>query len=77
MIEGVILRLVIALAALVIALIGIWFTLRTFDSSSEINFKEAFNKIESDPKAMATYYGLRFVGVATMIGFVIGKAIGF
>lgn len=77
MIEGLIIRLVIALAALVIGLIGIWFTLRTFDSSSQIDFKKAFNKIESDPKAMATYYGLRFVGVAVMVGFVIGKAVGF
>lgn len=77
MIEGLILRLVIALAALVIGLIGTWFVLRTFDASSKIDFKQAFNTMESDPKAIATYYGLRFIGVAFMVGFVIGKAVGF
>ena len=77
MIEGVILRLVIALAALVIGLIGTWFVLRTFDASSKIDFKKAFDTIESDPKAIATYYGMRFIGVAFIVGFVIGKAVGF
>ncbi|QDP60423.1 MAG: hypothetical protein GOVbin1096_51 [Prokaryotic dsDNA virus sp.] len=77
MIEGVILRLIIALAALVIGLIGTWFVLRTFDASSKIDFKKAFDRIEGDAKAMAVYYGLRFIGVAFMVGFVIGKAVGF
>lgn len=77
MIEGLILRLVIALAASVIGLICAWFILRTFDASAKIDFKKAFDKMESDPKAMATYYGMRFIGVAFMIGFIIGKAVGF
>ena len=77
MIEGVILRLVIALAALVIGLIGTWFVLRTFDASSGIDFKKAFDKIETDAKAIALYYGLRFLGVAFMVAFIIGKAVGF
>jgi hypothetical protein len=77
MIEGVILRLVIALAALVIGLVGTWFVLRTFDASSGIDFKKAFDNIETDAKATALYYGLRFVGVAFMVAFVIGKAVGF
>lgn len=77
MIEGLILRLVIALAALIIGLIGTWFVLRTFDASSKMDFKESFNEMGKDPKAIATYYGLRFIGVAFMVGFVIGKAVGF
>lgn len=77
MIEGLIIRLVIALAALVIGLIGTWFVLRTFDASSKIDFKKVFDKMEEDPKAMASYYGMRFIGVCFMIGFIIGKAVGF
>jgi len=77
MIEGLIIRLVIALAALVLGLIGTWFVLRTFDASSEIDFKKAFDKVEEDGKAVALYYGLRFIGVAGMVAFVIGKAVGF
>ena len=77
MIEGAIFRLAIALAALVIGLIGTWFVLRTFDASSKIDFKKAFNTMESDPQAIATYYGMRFIGVAFVVGFVIGKAVGF
>jgi len=77
MIEGAIFRLAIALAALVIGLIGTWFVLRTFDASSKIDFKKAFDTMESDPQAIATYYGMRFIGVAFVVGFVIGKAVGF
>ena len=54
MIEGAIFRLAIALAALVIGLIGTWFVLRTFDASSKIDFKKAFDTMESDPKAITS-----------------------
>jgi hypothetical protein len=77
MLGGLLIRLVIALAALVIALIGTWFVLRTFDSSSKIDFKKAFDMMESDAKSIALYFGLRFIGVAFIVGFVVGKAIGF
>lgn len=77
MIEGVILRVIIAVVAAIIGLIGTWFVLRTFDASGRIDFKKAFDKMESDPKAIATYYGMRFIGVAFLIGFIIGKAVGF
>lgn len=77
MIEGLILRLVIGLAAAILGLFCIWFVLRTFDASSKIDFKKAFDKMESDPKAIASYYGMRFIGVAFLIGFIIGKAVGF
>lgn len=77
MIEGLVIRLVIALAALIIGLIGTWFVLRTFDASGNIDFKKSFETMGKDPKAIATYYGLRFIGVAFMVGFVIGKAVGF
>jgi hypothetical protein len=77
MIEGLILRLLIAVISLVIGLVGVWFVLRTFDSSSKIDFKKAFDQMESDPKAIAQYYGMRFIGVAYMVGYVIGKAVGF
>ena len=74
---GLILRLIIAIAAVVLGLIGTWFVPRTFDASSDIDFKKAFNTIERDPKAIAHYYGLRFIGVCFVVGFVIGKAVGF
>lgn len=77
MIEGVLLRVAIAVVAAIIGLIAMWFVLRTFDASSEIDFKKAFNTMESDPKAIASYYGMRFLGVAILVGFIIGKAIGF
>jgi hypothetical protein len=77
MIEGLIIRLTIAIAALILGLIGTWFALRTFDAFSKINFKEAFDNIESDPRATAMYYGMRFIGVAFVVGFTIGKAVGF
>lgn len=77
MIEGLILRLIIAVAAAILGLIATWFVLRTFDASSEINFKKAFDKVESDPKSIAMYYGMRFIGVTFLIGFIVGKAVGF
>jgi len=75
--EGLILRLIIAIAAAILGLIATWFVLRTFDASGDIDFKKAFDKMESDPKAIASYYGMRFIGVAFLIGFIIGKAVGF
>lgn len=77
MVEGLILRLIIAITAAILGLIGTWFVLRTFDASSGIDFKKAFDKVESDPKSIAVYYGMRFIGVAFLIGFIIGKAVGF
>lgn len=77
MLEGLVLRLIIAVAAAIIGLIAVWFVLRTFDASGDIDFKKAFDKMESDPKAIATYYGMRFLGVAILVGFIIGKAVGF
>ena len=77
LIEGLAIRLVIAICAVIIGLIGTWFVLRTFDASSGIDFKKAFDNMEKDPKAIAQYYGMRFLGVAFVVGFVIGKAVGF
>ena len=74
---GLTLRLIIAACAVILGLIGTWFVLRTFDASSKIDFRQAFNNIERDPKAIAHYYGLRFIGVCFVVGFVIGKAVGF
>lgn len=77
MLEGVALRIIISIIAIIIGLIGTWFVLRTFDASSKIDFKKAFDKMETDPKAIASYYGMRFIGVCFVVGFVIGKAVGF
>jgi len=77
MTAGLLLRLIIAICAITISLFGLWFVLRTFDASSKINFKKAFDSIESDPKAIAQYYGMRFIGVSFVVGYVIGKAVGF
>ena len=77
LLEGLIIRLVIAIVGAIVGLIAAWFVLRTFDASSQIDFKKAFDKMEQDAKAIALYFGLRFLGVAILIGFIIGKALGF
>ena len=49
--------------------------LRMFDRLLEIDFKEAFNKIEQDPKAMAFYFGMRFFSVTISLGLIVCLAI--
>ncbi len=60
-------RLFFVVMALVVAVIA----LRMFDKLIGINFKESFKKVEQDGKAFSLYIGLRFVGIAIIIGSII------
>lgn len=55
------------------ALFGsVFVILRLFDLLLCVDFKEAFNRIEEDPKAMALYYGLRILGAFLAVGLMVG-----
>jgi len=43
---------------------GIWLLARLLDKLSGQNFKKNMRKISDDSKALAIYYGLRFLGIA-------------
>lgn len=59
------------LVAFAIFLICQFLLLRFFDSLLKINFKDAFDKIEQDPKAMSHYFGLRYLGTSIAIGLIV------
>lgn len=64
-------KLSLAIFSLVILYIAMFGVLRLFDKALGIDFKEAFNTIETDSRAMALYYGLRILGVSLAVGLVI------
>ena len=65
------LKLGMGLVAFVVFLLCQFILLRVFDRLLEVNFKEAFNLIETDPKAMSHYYGLRFLGSCIALGLIV------
>lgn len=65
------LKIVMAFVAIVLLSIGMFCVLRVFDRLLGIDFKQAFNKIEECPKAMAHYYGLRNLGTTLAIGLIV------
>ena len=65
------LKLGMGLVAFVVFLLCQFILLRVFDRLLEVTFKEAFNLIESDPKAMSHYYGLRFLGSCIALGLIV------
>lgn len=64
-------KLSLAIFSLVILYMSMFGVLRLFDKALGIDFKEAFNTIETDSRAMALYYGLRILGVSLAVGLVI------
>lgn len=64
-------KIAMAFTAICVLFIGMFFLLRLFDVLLGVNFKEAFNKIEEDGKALALYYGLRNLGASIAIGLVV------
>lgn len=65
------LKLGMGLVAFVMFLLCQHFLLRFFDKLLDVDFKEAFNKIEQCPKAMSHYYGLRFLGTSIALGLIV------
>lgn len=64
-------KLGMGLVAFVLFMLCQYLVLRFFDKLLDINFKQAFDKIEQCPKAMSHYYGLRFLGTSIAIGLII------
>lgn len=61
-------RLGVALAGICAAR----YLLHYFDRAAGINFvTDVWAKIKEDPKAMAWYFGCRFIGVALMVGLAV------
>jgi hypothetical protein len=69
------LKIGMALGAILCLFIGMFLLLRAFDYLLGINFRKAFDTIESNPVAMALYYGLRLLGVSIAIGLVVCVAL--
>ena len=65
------LKLGMGLVAFCLFLLCQFILLRVFDRLLAVNFKEAFNLIESNPKAMSHYYGLRFLGTSIALGLIV------
>lgn len=65
------LKIGMSLMAILILSIGMFGILRMFDKMLGIDFKEAFNKIEESPYAMAHYFAMRQLGAYIAIGLII------
>lgn len=65
------LKLGMGLVAFAVFLICQFILLRFFDRLLDVNFKDAFDKIEQDPKAMSHYFGLRYLGTSIAIGLIV------
>ena len=65
------LKLGMGLVAFCLFLLCQFILLRVFDRLLAVDFKEAFDRIESDPKAMSHYYGLRFLGTSIALGLIV------
>ena len=58
----------LTLAFAMLALVLVLVVLRLFDMVTGTPFSETKKVIKNDPKAAATYYGLRFLGVCLLVG---------
>lgn len=52
-----------------------WGLLRGLDKLSGVRFEDAFGRISEDPKALAVYYGARFIGVMYLTATLAGRFI--
>lgn len=65
------LKLGMGLVAFIVFLLYQFLLLRFFDKLLNVDFKAAFDLIETDPKAMSHYYGLRFLGTCIALGLIV------
>lgn len=65
------LKLGMGLVAFIVFLLYQFLLLRFFDKLLNVDFKAAFDLIETDPKAMSHYYGLRFLGTSIALGLIV------
>lgn len=61
----------ITLAYAAVGIIIGWGVLRALDRLGGIDFKATAERISNEAKPAAIYFGLRFVGVCTLIGMAI------
>lgn len=64
-------KIIIGIVAFILFLSAQFIILRFFDKCLDINFKNAFNTIEQDAGAMATYYGMRYIGSSIALGIIV------
>ena len=74
MIEAFLIRIVMAVVALVVLGLAVFLLSRMFDALLDVEFKKAFDQIEQDPRAMADYYGKRWLGLSLASGLVVCAA---
>ena len=53
-----------------VAAVSMYAMMVLYDRTSDVKTKEAFNKVESDPRAVADYFGWRILAFAVVAGFV-------
>lgn len=66
--QAAVFKLAFALAACV----GAWAMLRALDKSLGVGFRSIHHELGKGNVAIALYYGLRFIGVAILIGLALG-----
>lgn len=66
--EIIITSSMLTLAFAVVAIIGVLMVLRVFDWLTGTPFNNIREVIQSEAKASALYYGLRFLGVCLLVG---------
>ena len=59
------------LAFAVVGALALWLLLRGFDKLNKKPFSETLGDMQHEPKALALYYGMRFVGVCIFFGMVL------
>lgn len=70
--DVVIMSTVLNLVFAVLAVVALVFLLRWFDKQAGVGFTEWIEAVSNEnPKALAIYYGLRFLGVCLLVGAII------
>ena len=58
-----------------IAIVMCWGMARTLDKIAGRRFSDAYEKMLTDPDALARYHGQRFLGICILIGLVVLKSV--
>lgn len=72
MIEVLLTGIALDVVQFILAGLAVWGSLRILDRTSGNKFRDAYNKIKSDPFSLAVYHGLRLLAAAILFGAVIG-----